>query len=104
MWRFSSHDVAAGAQNALSAPLHGRLGPPKRTERSFTNPSGCFLLVVGWVLIFLTFFVPYFIGRPDPNRLTFGTDYNGAGTVQARTMWGGEGGVCLPLRRAVAAA
>jgi len=78
MWRFSSHDVSRGAQNVLAAPAHGRFGPVKRTERKFTNPTGCLLLVAGWVVIFLTFVVPWFIGDPDPNRLTFGTAYNGA--------------------------
>lgn len=77
MWRLSNQDVSAGAQDALSAPVHGRVGPLKRTERNFTDPSGCVLIMIGWLFIALTFLIPYAIGNPDSNKLTYGTDYNG---------------------------
>lgn len=77
MWRFSNQDVSQGAQTILKAPKNGRVGPPKRSERSFTNPSGCVLIVVAWAIIGFTFVVPYAIGEPDPDRLVYGTDYKG---------------------------
>lgn len=78
MWRLSNQDVAAGAQDTIPAPVDGREGPLKRTERSVTDISGCVVLMLGWLFIGLTFLVPYAVGKPDANRLTYGTAYNSA--------------------------
>lgn len=77
MWRFSSQDIGAGAQDALVIPSSGRILPIKRSARKLTNPSGCIMIMLAWALIGFTFVVPYAIGNPNDKRLTYGTDYNG---------------------------
>ena len=66
-----------GATDTLKGPEHGRVHPISRGERQFTDWLGFLLLSLAWLGIAFTFSVPFIIGQPNDEKLTFGMDYKG---------------------------
>jgi hypothetical protein len=72
-------------------------GPLARQHRSLTDFASFFILIVGWGVALVCIAMPYFIGHPDWNRLSFGTNYEGLKLLQLLLLLGA---VTLPPTRA----